>query len=697
MYFRMINKLLVGVFLMCLPVANAQETQKSSQSRTLTGLLAFYDFTEGNGSVILDRSGVEPAINLHIENPEAVKWSDGALEIISSTRIVATDTIEKLFKGMSWTGEVTIEAWIQPSKMDQKGPARIVTFSRNGSDRNFTLGQDGDHYDIRFRTSDTTGNGIPSLPSAKATIAPELTHVVYTRNRAGRVRVYINGTLSKSDNIAGTLSNWDDSFKFALGNELADQRPWLGTYHMLALYNRALPHREVNRHLRAGAQMKAAPVTPLSPNQQSAQLFEEKVAPILAKQCIECHNPSKKKGKLDLTTQASTFAGDFLDQVIVAGDSGDSILWEQIESNEMPKDRDPLRAQEKSAIKLWIDSGAEWTLDSIDTAHYEHEGVDKLFVRRLTVHEYIATVKATLGVDIEKEARELLPADLRADGFSNTAYNLGVDLKHIQSYAQLAEIITDKMDVLEFSAQFNDKQKFNEKVMRKLIQNMGTWILRGPLERHEIINYSGVSTAVASSGGDYAEVTRYIIEAMLQSPRFIYRIEKQRGDNQRWPVSEYELASRLSYSIWGASPDKALMEAADSGGLNSQKKVAEQVERMLQDPRAIEHSKRFVYEWLDLDRLDNLRPSQITYPNWTAVLAADMRKETLAYFEEVIWKQQRSIAELFNAQFTYLSPELAKHYGIKNIQDGWSRYDLKEIPERGGLLTQGSLLTVGGG
>jgi hypothetical protein len=311
-------------------------------------------------------------------------------------------------------------------------------------------------------------------------------------------------------------------------------------------------------------------------------------------------------------------------------------------------------------------------------------------VRRLTLNEYIATVQMTLGVDISQEAHDLLPKDVRADGFSNTSYNLNVDLKHIQSYAQLAELITAKMNVLEFSSEFRKSEKVNEKDMAKFIKAMGLWILRGPLEKHEIINYSGISTAVISSGGNFEEIVNYIIQAMIQSPRFIYRIEKQRGDSQNWPVSEYELASRLSYTIWGSSPDKALMEVAKSGGLNNKKIIAEQVDRMVQDPRAITHSKQFLYEWLNLGHLDNLRPSQIVFPNWNAQLANDMRNETLSFFEDVVWKKQLPLSNLFNAQFTYLSPELAKHYGLTETQEGWARYDLSAVPERGGILTQGA-------
>jgi hypothetical protein len=121
---------------------------------------------------------------------------------------------------------------------------------------------------------------------------------------------------------------------------------------------------------------------------------------------------------------------------------------------------------------------------------------------------------------------------------------------------------------------------------------------------------------------------------------------------------------------------------------------------MLQDRRSVERSRQFVSEWLNLARLENLRPSPQKFPDWNAELAADMRNETLAFFEEVVWKEKRPLADLLSAQFTFVTPRLAKHYGLPLDKlppgDDLTRYDLSSVPGRGGLLTQGSVLTVGG-
>ena len=153
-----------------------------------------------------------------------------------------------------------------------------------------------------------------------------------------------------------------------------------------------------------------------------------------------------------------------------------------------------------------------------------------------------------------------------------------------------------------------------------------------------------------------------MIESMLQSPRFIYKIENQIGDGELWSVSEYELASRMSYIIWGESPDKKLLDRATSGELFSPNIMDEEIDRMLFDPKAITRSIEFVKEWLNLDRLKNLSPNSELFKNWSSELGVDMREETLAFFEEVAWNQKRPLSDLMNANVTFASPLLAKHY-----------------------------------
>ena len=117
---------------------------------------------------------------------------------------------------------------------------------------------------------------------------------------------------------------------------------------------------------------------------------------------------------------------------------------------------------------------------------------------------------------------------------------------------------------------------------------------------------------------------------------------------------------------------------------------------MLADQRAVTRSAEFLAQWLDLGRLGTLRPDSEHFPHWNPRLAEDMRSETLAFFEDLVWDQRRPLADLLNAQFTYLTPRLARHYGLDARGSGLRRYELGGVPSRGGILTQGAVLTKGG-
>ena len=669
----------VGIATLSLPAAE----------RVQSGLLAVYDFASTEGPVVKDRSGLAPALDLRIDQPANVRRRAGSLEIRNTTTIRSDKPPTKILNAVKRSNALTVEIWLEPANLTQEGPARLFTISGDTSNRNVTLGQEGPALQARLRTTRTSNNGMPAIETGRL-LKTALTHAVYTRDAAGKARLFVNGRLAKEQSTPGSISNWNGNYRLALGNEFSGDRAWRGTLYWVAVYGRSLSSTEVSQNFKAGASAQVDPTAQLAAANEA--LFETKIAPLLAKHCLECHDPATAKGELDLSQKITAFADADL---IVPGQAAKSLVWESVFKNEMPKKRPALSAAEKALLKQWIDGGAQWTLARIDPAVYAHGAeTDVNWVRRLTLAEYVATVKAATGVDIANDARALLPPDLRADGFSNTAYNLNVDLKHINAYAQLAGRIVKRMEVRPFALRFGGNGSFTDNNMRRFIERLGRWILRGPLEVREVDLYRGITTTVVANGGNYEEAVALVLEAMLQSPRFIYRMENQQAGR----VGQAELAVRLSYLIWGAPPDQALYDAADRGQLANADQLRAQVNRMLQDPRAPTRSLQFAAEWLNLDHLANLRPDKKHFPNWTPALAGDMRAETEAFFREIVWKQNRPLSDLLNAQFTHLTPQLAKHYGLPVLQDGEGtlRYDLSKIPARGGLLTQGSVLTRGG-
>ena len=696
---------MLGLFVFVIPWM-ASKANDLASARTKQGLLALYNFCEPGGPVVRDISGQGEPVNLHILNPSAVRRKQGNLIVQRATEIRTKRAPTRLLKAFKKSQAITIEAWVTPARVNQSGPARIVTYSRNGSERHFTLGQDGNRYDVRFRTQQTNKNGIPSLRTPSGEVNLDPTHLVYTRNAAGQARLYIDGHLSNEKQVKGDLGPWRDTYQLAIANEIGGQRIWLGSYHLVALYDRALSPEAINTHFAAGPDAANADLDPLAGAQRSKQAlyFETKVAPLLANHCLECHDSASQKGKLDLSKKVAALKGGREGKAIYPGQAEKSELYLTVLHDEMPDDRPPLTDEEKAILQKWINEGATWSLDEIDPALYTHGGeADVNWVRRLTLSEYIRTVQASVGVDITTEARALFPKDLRADGFSNTAYNLNVDFEHVGAYSQLAAIIVERMDISAFTKRFKKGLTFTDNDMGALINNMSKWLLRGELDDYELFAYRGITTSVAAAGGTLDEAVGLVIEAMLQSPRFIYRVERQVGDGQLWPVDDYELATRMSYALWGAPPDQALLETVEKSGLYDDAIVEAEARRLLKDPKARSRSLEFMSEWFNLERLTSLSPSQSMYPDWDPRLADDMRLETLMLFEHLVWHQKAPLKTLFNSRTTFVTPRLAQHYQlpdslVRKTLDADSFYEvaLPDESGRAGILTHGSTLTIGG-
>lgn len=227
---------------------------RNGNGRVNQGLVAFYDFSEGSGAMVFDQSNVAPGVDLAIADPASVSWGPGTLTLDASTVVRSAGAATQIANACRSSSEFTVEAWIAPASTAQSGPSRIVTMSLDTGLRNFTLGQEEDAYILRLRTTTTDGNGQPPGHTPAGDVSTALTHVVATRDADGTRRIYINGVLRGRNRISGDFSTWDDGWSLGLGNELSpDDRTWLGTFHLVAVYCRALAGLEVARNFFAGA------------------------------------------------------------------------------------------------------------------------------------------------------------------------------------------------------------------------------------------------------------------------------------------------------------------------------------------------------------------------------------------------------------------------------------------------------------
>jgi len=665
-----------------------------SPTRITDGLHVLFDFQNAEQD------------SLQASTSKGIQFSDSVLTLSGDASLRASDDASKrLTQAIKQSGAITIEAWLRAANRKQAGPARIVTLSSDTSNRNFTLGQEGDEIHVRLRRVGSDNNGLPGLQARVEPIDKKWNHIAFTYQDGQPQRLYVDGREAATAQHRGRFDNWVDDMTLLIGNETEGGRAWHGDLALLAIYNRVLSPDQVKQNYQAGHQTQPTASEPIrvasNPFTVAADHFETRIAPLLAQHCLKCHDASDPQGGLDLSHKASAFLGGDSGDAIVSRRADNSLVWIQVESDEMPHDNPPLSDKEKTLLKEWIEGGAMWSLDYIDPAIYRHastggRATDR-WVSRLTIDEYIETVRAVLGVDIRDEAKRRLPADVRADGFRNTAYNLTVDFGHVGAYAELADLIVDQMKIESFVKPFTSNRDLTDRNMRPLIESIGNRVLRGPLSGDEIALYRGITTTLARAGGSFDEAVGYVLRAMLQSPKFLYRIETPNPDRQfLWHADPYEVASRLSYTVWGGPPDEALFEAAKQNQLGTESQIREQLKRMWKDPRAVERSIQFVSQWLDLDRLENLNPNAEHFPDWTKQLARDMQRETIDTFRYWVWERDEPLVGLVDAPVTFASPQLARHYGIAAQKNAWAKYDLNDIGSRSGILTQGSLLTIGG-
>ncbi len=196
--------------------------------------------------------------------------------------------------------------------------------------------------------------------------------------------------------------------------------------------------------------------------------------------------------------------------------------------------------------------------------------------------------------------------------------------------------------------------------------------------------------------GDFESGIRMAVQAILASPHFVFRLESAPGTlgpGQNYRIADLELASRLSYFLWGSVPDRDLLAAANAGSLKTAVGFDKQVRRMLADPRSEALATRFASQWLRLQDLDKIRPDALLYPQYDDTLAEAMKRETELLFDAII-RDDRSVLDLLTADFTFVNERLAKHYRIPNVNGSAFRRVALTDASRRGLLGHGSVLML---
>jgi hypothetical protein len=223
-----------------------------------------------------------------------------------------------------------------------------------------------------------------------------------------------------------------------------------------------------------------------------------------------------------------------------------------------------------------------------------------------------------------------------------------------------------------------------------LIRELGLRFWRSPPQADQVQRLFDFIRKEESS--PEARLKRLVV-VLLSSPRFLFRVEAVEHEGKIRALNNWELATRLSYFLWSTTPDELLLEAAAHSELTTSAGLKKQARRLLKDPRSAALSQDFAAQWLQIRRLDNWEADPTLYPEFDDNLRTAMARETELFFDAIL-REDRSVWDFLEGDFSFVNEPLARLYGIPNIEgEEFQRVSLAALPRRG-LLTQASIMAV---
>ena len=314
-----------------------------------------------------------------------------------------------------------------------------------------------------------------------------------------------------------------------------------------------------------------------------------------------------------------------------------------------------------------------------------------LRIRRLTIEEYRNTLRDLLGTSTDYGA--VLPADPVTNGFDDDSDTLEVNQLFADEARINAEAIAAAFDVSTIGC----SPSAGDSCAQSFVQSFGQKALRRPVTPEETTAYTKLFDTI-SAGSDPTSGIRGILEAMLQSPAFLYRTELGSSSSAggTTALTPWEVASELSYLFWRTMPDAELVSHAQSGDIVQPAVVAKEVTRLLADPRANRMLDAFADQWLETNLLPLAQKDAKTFPTFTPSVSSDMAGEVHAFFEASARDPNGSLSSMLTAPYSYLTPNLAQFYGVSpGSGPSVNGFTQTTMPSgRGGLLTLGAVLSI---
>ncbi|MCB9793371.1 MAG: DUF1592 domain-containing protein [Alphaproteobacteria bacterium] len=321
-------------------------------------------------------------------------------------------------------------------------------------------------------------------------------------------------------------------------------------------------------------------------------------------------------------------------------------------------------------------------------------------LRRLTASQFENVTRDLLGEGLVIASQ--LEPDTEAEGFLSVGASVAaVSALGVERYEAVALSLADQVvedperlaALLPCTPAGDDDMACAE----QFAEQFGRRAWRRPLSEAELDRVVDLITWIGADAGDFNEGLRYGIAAMLQSPHFLYRREHGEADasGQR-RLTDYELASRLSFFLWNTLPDDTLLDAAEAGELSSAGGLEAQAERMLADPRAREGVRNLFTELYRLYQLDDLDKDPLVFTHANADLGPAAREETLMVLERLIFEEDADMRSLFTTRDTYVDRRLAALYAVQapTVDGSFEAVRLRRDAGRRGLLGQASFLLL---
>ena len=415
--------------------------------------------------------------------------------------------------------------------------------------------------------------------------------------------------------------------------------------------------------------------------QPTADIYEKQIFPLIDKHCILCHGAKNPKAGLNLTDFNS-----------IGAIQKNETIWRKVVTQVRERAMPPIgilqpTQEQRDMLTTWV------TLVLNSQPAYQKPNPGRKIIHRLNRIEYNNTVRDLFGITSNPADR--FPADGGGGGgFDNNADTLFVPPILMERYLQSANDILDEAKPERIFRVKPSAKLPKRDAAKQILAYFAYHGFRRPVQPNELTGLLRLYDIAAKDGEPFEKSVKFALKGVLVSPNFLFRVEKEQNTASPYPISDYELATRLSYFLWASTPDDELLKLANVKRLHDPKILDTQVDRLLKSPKATALAESFAAQWLKVkDLYTSSQPDPGKYPIFTPTLRDAMYQETIRFFDSAL-REEGSLLRLLDCDYTFVNEELAKHYGMEGVTGKEMRRVKLNDKKRGGVLTMASILTL---